>query len=198
MTTLDYSTLPNEDLYQLCLRGDDTAWRYLYNYVLKITRSKQWQLRVDPEDMAQGIICHLLSGAINKLKDHGAFRAFVRTVSRNKILDSFKKKQIPVTSYNSDNAPVEQIFFDPSSEHSSPEHVLIGNCAADRITNTLKALSDKCQTVLDAYIDYQLGLVENYQVLAKKLGEPVGTISSRINRCLKTLKEYLEIETIQQ
>jgi len=196
MYTINYSEVSNEDLYEMCIQGNDMAWHYLYNYVRKIIRSKGLRLLEDPEDMAQNIICHLLSGAIDKVKEKQAFRSFVKTVAVNKVLDSFKKKQVSTFSYDAEDAFTEQIFFEDGTNNPGAEERMISNSTAKIIHNALKTLSDKCEMILSGYIEYKMGIIENYKVLAQNFGETIGTISSRINRCLEKLKNQADIKKI--
>ncbi|MCD4677400.1 MAG: RNA polymerase sigma factor [Desulfobacula sp.] len=196
MYAINYSQVSNEDLYEMCIQGNDTAWHYLYNYVLKIIRSKGWRLRDDPEDMAQNIICHLLSGAIDKVNKKKSFRSFVKTVAVHKVLDSFKKKQVSTFSYDAEDAFTEQIFFEDGANMPGAEEKIISNSTEKIIHNALKTLSDKCKIVLSRYIEYKMGIIENYKALAKIFGETIGTISSRINRCLEKLKNQADIKKI--
>jgi hypothetical protein len=69
---MNVSQLGCQDLYGMCLRGDESAWAYIYNYVLTIARSPRFRLREAPEDMAQSIVCHLLEKGIDRLHDHRA------------------------------------------------------------------------------------------------------------------------------
>lgn len=103
---MNFSQTSCQDLYQMCLRGDEAAWAYLYNYVLSIARSPRFRLRETPEDIAQSIVCHLLEKGIDRLKDSRAFRAYVRRVSVNLILDSFKRKVVYTQSL--DGTPDEK------------------------------------------------------------------------------------------
>jgi RNA polymerase sigma factor (sigma-70 family) len=193
MGSVPFSRISGEDLHDMCVRGDESAWRYLYNYVVKILRAGQWRLPVEVEDMAQQILCHLLAGSIDKVKHKHAFRAFVRRVAVNQVLDTLKKKRLMVVSYDREDVHREKIFACAAPAGPGPEEAAMGNCAAGSIEKALARLSDGCREVLSAYIDYKLGMIENYQALARQFGETMGTISSRINRCLGKLKQMPEI-----
>jgi hypothetical protein len=128
---MNVSQLGCQDLYGMCLRGDESAWAYIYNYVLTIARSPRFRLREAPEDMAQSIVCHLLEKGIDRLHDHRAFRGYVRRVSINLILDSLKRK-IPYTmSLDIPPGGDRASLPDPVSDNPGPEDMTLGliSCA---------------------------------------------------------------------
>lgn len=172
----------------MCLRGDEAAWAYLYNYVLSIARSPRFRLRETPEDMAQSIVCHLLEKGIDRLKDSRAFRAYVRRVSVNLILDSFKRKMLYTQSL--DGTPDEQKApLEPVSHNPGPEDVALGVDFARILQAEMARLPDNCQAVLNHYIDYKMGQYESYKALAAKIGKSIGTLSSQVKRCMDVLRQ---------
>jgi RNA polymerase sigma factor (sigma-70 family) len=186
---MNFSEVSNPDLYQMCFRGDESAWGYLYNYVLKITRSPRFRLRETPEDMAQSIICHLLDKGIDRLKDHRAFRAYVRRVSVNLIIDSFKKKILNTLSLDAQDTDEKATPIEPVSGKPGPEDVALGTGLVEILQKELKNLPEKCRGVLDLYIDYKMGQYKSYKALAEKVGKTIGTLSSQVKRCLDMLRK---------
>jgi RNA polymerase sigma factor (sigma-70 family) len=185
---MDFRQISNPDLYQMCLRGDDSAWGYVYRYVLTIARSPRFRLRETPEDMAQSIVCHLLDKGIDRLKDGNAFRAYVRQVAVNQILDSFKKKSVNPVSL--DHAPGEgRVAPDPASPAPGPEEVTIGTSLVRALQTEMGNLPEKCRVVLNHYIDYKMGRYASYKILAAKIGKSIGTLSSQVKRCLDILRK---------
>ena len=190
---MNFSKLPNDDLYQMCLRGEESAWAYVYNYVLCIARSPRWGLRDTPEDMAQSIVCHLLNQGIDNVRKHTAFRSFVKRVSINFILDSFKKKQIPLQVGNQTDSDRSEQLPDPPSNNPGPEEMVLSNELARIIGKAIGMLSQKCQVVLNAYVDYKFGYFQSYKALAEHFGKSIGTLSSQVKRCLDQLRGIEEI-----
>lgn len=171
----------------MCLRGDEAAWAYLYNYVLSIARSPRFRLREAPEDIAQSIVCHLLEKGIDRLKDSRAFRAYIRRVSVNLILDSFKRKMLYTQSL--DSTPDEKKApLEPVSHNPGPEDVALGVDLARTLQSEMARLPDNCRAVLNHYIDYKMGQYKSYKALAAKIGRSIGTLSSQVKRCLDVLR----------
>lgn len=193
---LNFKDISSQDLYEMCVRGEESAWHYLYNYIRKIIVKKQGRYSEPVDDMAQNVVCHLLNGAIDRVRDKAAFRGFVRRVTVNLLLDDVKKRRILTLSYDQEETPVDMERFDGPQSLFSPEDQSIAGSTVGLIRRVLGQMSEKCRQVLARYMEYQMGGIKNYQELAKIFGEPVGTVSSRINRCLIKLKNRQEIKKI--
>ncbi|HIP39855.1 MAG TPA: sigma-70 family RNA polymerase sigma factor [Desulfocapsa sulfexigens] len=191
---MNLSKLPNTDLHQMCLRGDESAWAYIYNYALCISRSPRWRLRESPEDTAQGIVCHLLGKGIDQVRDPNTFRGFVRSVAINFIRDSFKKRELQCSSLDSRCNDDNHHGLDPKSHAPGPEELVLENSLLQVIDKGLASLSEQCRTSLTGYIDYKMGFYKSYAALAKEFEIGVGTLSSRVTRCLDQLRQ---VKTIQ-
>ena len=171
----------------MCRRGDEAAWAYLYNYVLCIARSRRFRLREAPEDIAQSVVCRLLEKGIDCIQDSRAFRAYVRRVSLNLILDSLKRKVLFTRSLDGDQDE-KKAPLDPVSDNPGPEEVTLGADFARTLESEMARLPDNCRNVLDYYIDYKMGHYKNYKALAEKIGKSIGTLSSQVKRCLDILR----------
>jgi len=190
---MNFSQISNKDLYQMCLRGEESAWEYVYNYVLMISRSPRWRLRDTPEDMAQSIVCHLLKKGIDQVRDQNAFRSFIKTVAVNFILDSFKKNYVKAGSLDSSDYNEGRSDFDVKSGNPGPEDLALEKELNRVLHQAIYSLSKKCQPILEAYIEYKKGRYKSYKVLAEKFGKTIGTLSSQIKRCLDLLRLNDEI-----
>ena len=194
--TINFKDISSQDLYEMCMRGEETAWHYLYNYVRKIIVEKQGRYSEPVEDMAQNVVCHLLNGAIDRVRDKEKFRGFVRRVTVNLLLDDVKKRRVQTFSYDREDTGVDIDRYAGSGTCFGAEDMSIAESTVGVLRRVLGQMSEMCRRVLARYIEYQTGGIRNYQELAKIFGEPVGTVSSRINRCLVKLKNRQEIKKI--
>jgi DNA-directed RNA polymerase specialized sigma24 family protein len=46
-----------------------------------------------------------------------------------------------------------------------------------------------CRAVLEAYMEYKLGLLASYREIAQRVGRPLNTISVQIKRCLEMVRQ---------
>ena len=191
---MDFSRVKNEDLYQMCLRGDDSAWTYVYRYALAIARSPRWKLRDSPEDMAQSIVCHILTKGLDQVRAPKAFRGFIRRLAVNFILDHLKKKGLSYQSLSGEGPDGEDWEYEPASENPGPEDLFFGSEFFQLLDRATSSLPKKCRDTLKGYRDYKLGEFDSYKSLAKHFGLSIGTLSSQIKRCLDRLLGVKEIK----
>jgi len=188
--------MKSKDLYKMCKNGDSQAWTYVYNRILKIAKSPKWNLRDEPEDLANDIFIHLHENAFDKVKDKGiAFKSFIYRATVNKILDSFRKRQIATRSIDSPDEHKEQLYLKHNNNKSDSEKSLIQKDLINNIYKKISTLPEHCKEVLPYYFDYKIGVYESFKELSIILGKAVGTLSSQINRCIKLIREITEINT---
>jgi RNA polymerase sigma factor (sigma-70 family) len=194
---IDFNAVPDEDLYGMCKAGDEDAWQYLYNYILAICKWNKWDLRDDPDELAQNITMHFIEKAIKKVKEKNKFRNFVKITSINKIKDSFK-----AISMKSLDEPVrgnKGEDFVPDHPDPKPLHdtSLLNIEIVSIIDSAIKKLANDCQRVVREYLKFKIGVYEDYKELSKVLKMPVPTISSSVRRCLNKLIEFKEIKALK-
>ena len=184
-----------EALYHACLRGDMDAWKYVYGYVAKIVRSSRWYLsdRQALDDLAQEIVCHLLDKGLDKVQEPAAFKGYIRRVAINRILDGFRKKLVKTMSIDidpGDDRPVIELVC----PRPGPVTLTRQRCLLETINKAIDTLSEKCKSTLNGYIAYKRGDYQDYATLAGKLQVSVGTLSSRVNRCLAELRQISTVK----
>lgn len=196
---IDYNTIPDEDLFGMCIEGDEGAWQYTYNYILTICKWKKWNLRAEPEDLAQKITLHLIEKAIKKVKEKTKFRNFVKVMTINKIKDSFKLSSIQeepfdklIKGRNGEEYTLD--FPDPRPLH---EKALIDLEIVSIIDAAILKLPRPCQKVLKEYLNFKMGHYKDYKELSKVLKMHIPTISSKVRRCLDKLLELKEIKELR-
>ncbi len=195
---IDYNSIPDEDLYGMCLEGDEGAWRYIYAYVLSICQWKKWGLKIDSEDLAQQVVLHLLEKAVKQVKEKTKFRNFLKIVTINKIKDRFKQaflqREKPVLSGVNKYGEERKIeIMDPKPLH---EKTLIQLEMVTTIDKAIDRLPESCQRVVHEYLKFKMGFYEDYSELSKVLKLHIPTISSKVRRCLDKLLEMKEIKEL--
>lgn len=194
---INFNAIPDEDLYGMCVRGDEEAWQYLYNFILAICMWKKWDLRDGPEELAQEITVHLIEKALKKVVKKNRFRVFVKTMAINKIKDSFKTPLIHSIDKPIKNKKGEE--FIPEYADPKPLHdISLMNLEIVSIIDTaVKKLPKACQRVINEYLNFKMGIYKDYKELSKVLKMPVPTISSSVRRCLNKLIEFKEIKSLR-
>jgi len=196
--SINYQALPAEDLHQMCLRGDQGAWTFIYNYVLAICRWKKWNLRDDPQDLAQAIVIHLIEKGIDNLRDEKAFLAFVKRLAVNHILDSFKTPNPRMCSL--DQPQKDGKGDEYNEEYPDPKSSLEQEAELREMIEVIDRyfcrIPKYCRSVLTCYFQMKLGLYQDYQEISRVLKSPVGTISAQVRRCLNAFIRIKEIREL--
>jgi len=196
---IDYNTIPDEDLYGMCVEGDQGAWQYTYNYILVVCKWRKWDLSEEPEELAQQITLHFIEKAIRKIREKSKFRNFVKVMTINKIKDSFKSSisreesiEKSVKTRNGEEIPLE--FVDPKPLH---ERAIINLEIVSIVDAAIRKLPESCQKVVREYLKLKMGFYDDYRELSKVLKMHVPTISSKVRRCLNQLMEFKEIKELK-
>ncbi|MBM4305228.1 MAG: sigma-70 family RNA polymerase sigma factor [Deltaproteobacteria bacterium] len=195
---IDYKAIPDEDLFVMCCEGDEGAWEYTYNYILAICRWKTWNLKAEAKEMAQQVTLHLMENAIKKVKERTKFRNFVTKMTINKIKDSFKskwRKRVPIDKVyvDEDGEEFSQEIADPLPSH---EKVLIDLEIVSVVDAAILKLPAPCRVIVREYLNFKMGLYQDYRELSRVLKMKIPTISSMARRCLNKLIALKEIREL--
>ncbi len=195
---IDFNAVSDEDLYAMCRAGDEDAWQYVYNCILIICKWNKWNLEDEPGELAQDITMHLIEKAINKVRERNKFRSFIKTVSINKIKDSFKTYKATVSIDQPQRSRKGDEYI-PEYRDTAPLHdsAMINMEIASIIDAALKKLSDACQKIVGEYFNFKLGIYKDYKELSRVLKMPVPTISAGVRRCLNKLVELKDIKALK-
>ena len=154
-TETEFSSLGDAELFHCCERGDEGAWEYLYGFVLSVTHWKRWNLGDNAEDIAQSVILSLIEKGIKMVKDQGNFRAFVKRVTVNRILDSYKTKTAVKLPDDSDvGIDVKASGGKDYSGNNVSEKRLLNEEIVELSLKIIKRLPQYCRELMKVYLDY--------------------------------------------
>lgn len=183
----------DRELYFRCCQGDEDAWRYLYGYVLSIARWGKWGLGETAEDIAQTVLVSLMERGLAMVRSADSFRSFVKRATVNRVLDHFRSGDVRFRyrgrpSDEDDSAWAEPLRSHPDSGPTVEDRVA-GRRDLSRWRGLFDSLPSYCQSVLNAYMEYRMGLLESYREIARRVGRPLNTVSVQIKRCLEQLRQ---------
>ncbi len=193
----DFKDMPDENLYAFCKKGDEAAWSYVYGFVLGITRWKRWNLIDTAEDVTQQVIVSLIEKGLGMVKEPKQFRAFVKRVTINRILDSYKGRQ--AVALPDDDRGVAALMNHDSEGHQT------GSVAEDKIVHDeivevslgiIECLPPYCRELMKLYLEYQIGRVESYREMADRLSLSINTVSVQIKRCLEGMRKHRDFKVL--
>jgi RNA polymerase sigma factor (sigma-70 family) len=171
------TALSDAELVQRCRAGDPEAWnalverfsRYVYAICTQGFRLKD----ADAEDVYQEVFTRVYT-RLETLRDDAAVRPWIAQLTRRLCIDALS------------TGAREQPTGEPLGEEHEAALEEIDEAFAVR--QALSSLPEHCQEMLDRFFTRD----ESYRTISSDLDLPLGTIASRIARCLTKLRDTLE------
>jgi len=183
-------------LVRRCLSGDAVAWeeivqrynRRIYNICYRFAGSAE-----DAQDLTQEVFIKMYRTLNSYDVDKGAFMTWVTTVTRNLLVDNFRKKKQDRMTDSLDAAPTEHEDAMPLSEQipdkgAPPDARVQGRETREMVHRGLQKLSPELR---EAVVLRDLQDMD-YREIATVLKVPEGTAKSRINRGRAELARLLQ------
>jgi len=182
-------------LVRRCVAGDAAAWeeivqtynRRIYNICFRFAGSA-----TDAEDLAQEVFIKMYRTLASYDSSKGAFVTWVTTITRNLLVDHFRKTKqdritdsLDATSPHEDAQPLSEQIQDQSAP---PDQHVRRREASEAIHAALSKLSPELReaVILRDLQDF------DYREIATVLKVPEGTVKSRINRGRAELARLLQ------
>ena len=180
--------MEDHQLIQQIASLDKNALEALYDrYLTSVYSLAMYMLRHDAlaEEVTQEIFLNiwLKAGSFNATR--GAPRSWIMRVAHHKIVDLIRSRRRGLTM--TDPAEYETLDLLPSGQISTEDEVE-HNLERERIMKAMSVLPEAQREVL------LLAYFEGYSQseMAKKLGQPLGTIKTRVRLGMQKLRTVLE------
>jgi RNA polymerase sigma-70 factor, ECF subfamily len=183
-------------LVRRCVSGDAAAWeeivrtynRRIYNICYRFAGSGN-----DAEDLAQEVFIKMYRTLGSYDPSKGAFATWVTTITRNLLVDHFRKTKQDRLTDSMDTAPSEHEDAQPLSEQivdksATPDARVRSREVGETVHAALGRLSPELR---EAVILRDLQDMD-YREIAQVLKVPEGTVKSRINRGRAELARLLQ------
>ena len=183
-------------LVRRCIAGDAAAWeeivqkyhRRIYNICYRFTGSG-----TDADDLAQEVFIKMYRTLNSYDVERGAFMTWVTTVTRNLLVDHFRKTRQDRVTDSLDTPQSEQEDAMPLGERipdrgPAPDTKVQSREAREAVHEALQKLSPDLR---EAVILRDLQDMD-YREIATVLRVPEGTVKSRINRGRAELARLLQ------
>lgn len=162
-----------------CRAGDADAWRQLVEthsrYVYAIA-TRAFGLTVDEaEDVFQEVFTRTYV-RLPSLREDVAIRPWLAQVTRRLAIDRIRARARV--------RPEENVHLLVEQGERTIEQI---DAAVD-VRAAMAALPEGCREILDRFFARD----ESYRTIAAALGVPMGTVASRLARCMNKLREQLE------
>jgi len=183
-------------LVRRCVAGDAAAWeelvqrynRRIYNICYRFAGSAD-----DAQDLTQEVFIKMYRTLKSYDLERGAFMTWVTTITRNLLVDHFRKTKQDRVTDSLDSAPSEQEDAMPLSDRipdqgPSPDAHSQSREVGETVQRALQKLSPDLR---EAVILRDLHDMD-YREIATVLKVPEGTVKSRINRGRAELARLLQ------
>jgi RNA polymerase sigma-70 factor (ECF subfamily) len=172
--------MSDRDLVRACRAGDEDAWallverfsRYVYAIVVQAYRLAEH----DAEDVYQEVFARTYEH-LDRLRSDEAIRPWIGQLTRRLAIDRLR-----VERREQSVAPLLDTLEGDAEQELERLEVALG------VREAMATLPPHCQEILDRF--FARG--ESYQEISSALQLPMGTIASRISRCLTKLRQQLE------
>ena len=178
-TTMTIAPRTDEELARACRTGDEQAWtelvRRFARYVHAIAVSAYRLSEDDAEDVFQEVFARTYEH-LDRLRSDEAIRPWIGQLTRRLSIDRLR---VSGRERLGDDA-LEQI-------EARADRTLHDIELALSIRAAMQTLPENCHEILDRFFARD----ETYHDISEALGIPMGTIASRISRCLTKLRAEL-------
>jgi RNA polymerase sigma-70 factor, ECF subfamily len=183
-------------LVRRCVAGDAAAWeeivqryhRRIYNICYRFAGSAE-----DAQDLTQDVFIKMYRTLKSYELERGAFMTWVTTITRNLLVDHFRKTKQERMTDSLDTVPAEHEDAMPLSEQiadkAQPPDLRV---QSREIGNTVHVALQKLSPELREAVILRDLQDMDYKEIAAVLKVPEGTVKSRINRGRAELARLLQ------
>jgi RNA polymerase sigma-70 factor (ECF subfamily) len=173
------------DLIRRSQAGDEEAFAALFHKYKNLVHKTAYLMlgnADEAEDALQEVFVRMYKSLSTFQPSKGAFTTWLHRITVNHCLNRRRKRHLSTL-------PLDEVSPASLAGHSPlPESRL---AEEETILQALKQLSEKLRTVVILRYYWEL----SYAEMAQILDVPVGTVKSRLNLALRTLRKELETAT---
>ena len=184
----EYQEVPDRTLLHLIIREEEGALETLYSrYSTSVFSLAMFMLRQQPlaEEVTQDVFLNIWLKAATYKADRGEPKAWIMSIAHHRIVDVIRSRRRtpPVT----EPREFDLLELLPSAGASTEQEVE-RNLDRDRIIKALDNLPEaQRQVIILAYFEGY-----SQSEMAEKLGQPLGTVKTRVRLAMQKLRTTLE------
>jgi len=178
----------DRQLIQRVAMGEKEALEELYTrYSSPVYSLARFMLRHEAlaEEATQDIFLNIWLKASSYNAERGEPRAWIMSVAHHKVVDIIRSRRRNITM--TDPKDYETLDLLPSNQMPTAEEAEL-NLERDRVRSALSILPPAQREVID--LAYFHGLSQSE--IAKRLGQPLGTVKTRVRLAMQKLRAELE------
>ena len=171
-------------LIEQAKHGDNKAFNQLYERYHRLIRYIIFDI-VKDDELTQDLLSNTFIKAFSKLSSYVnpiSFEAWLKTIAVNNTIDHIRATKDLCKNFSIDNETntiqLEETAPDPESDMIKTENIELLRIALSRLRSKYRNLLE---------LRYYQGL--SYDQLSVKLGIPIGTVKSDLNKAKRRLRE---------
>jgi RNA polymerase sigma-70 factor (ECF subfamily) len=188
-----------EELVRLCISGDNRAWESLYRlYCGRVKRIVCWPkwgfTSSQTEDITQEVFLELVRSLPN-YRGEAQLSTFLTHLAKNKCVSELRRKlakkrgkEDKSVSLEDERTSFEAHQIVAVDGGPTPEETVVMKEETDTVVRLIPTLSEECQQV----ITLRFFNDRSYEEICSELDIPLGTLCSRLKRCLLKLRKAAE------
>lgn len=183
------------DLVEKWQSGDINAFEALFQQYYELVFKTAYFMvgnKQEAEDVLQEVFIAMWKSRCTFDPAKGKLTTWLHRVTINKCISRHRKKQAAFFSLEETTGREPDLLETRSSE--LPEELLINRLEYERTIKAVNSLDGKHRSVL--ILRYFSDL--SYDEIVQVLGIPLGTVKSRLNQAIRTLRRELEKEKQEQ
>lgn len=184
-----------KELVNRCLSGDESAWGELYKafypQIRYVVGWKKWGFsKADVEDGIQEVFTELVRSLPN-FRQESKLSTFVERLARNRCISHLRRKSALKRPKETMGVELEEGKGEEGmarrhvvSEDGDPEKELLASEQFGELAQALGSMPEGCRQIITLRYYRQM----SYQEICGVMELPLGTVCSRLKRCLAKLK----------
>ena len=191
---MDYSKFDDVGLIRQIALARPEALSELYDRYSRLTFSLALHIVGEPEEaeeVTQDVFFRIWEKAETYQADQGRVSTWLTSIVRNRSIDSLRKRKVRPEGYSLGWDEL-QPGWEPASEGRDPENLTTQAMQTQRVRAAVALLPAEQQRAL------AMAFFEGYthSEIAERLGEPLGTVKTRIRVGMQKLRSLLQEEQI--
>ena len=188
---MDYTRFDDETLLRLIARSQENALSELYDRYNRLVYSVAINALADPghaEEITQDVFVRVWEKAETYRAEQGRVATWLASITRNRAIDIFRRSRVRQENLHISWEEVES--FDPPA----PQDVEAEADLAQRQRQVRWAVAQLPEEQKQALgLAYFQGL--SHLEISERLGEPLGTVKTRIRLGMQKLRQLLQSES---
>lgn len=188
---MNYQELDDLILFRLVQHADDQAFSVFYDRYVNLVFSIAYTIvdnRKVAEEIVQDVFLKIWKKNHTYHPEQSQLTTWLSAITRNRSIDEIRKKRVGVEGKQVSWAEVGQ---QPDREDIGPERLVQLRMDQHRVRNALEELPGEQRQVI--FLAYFYGMTQ--QQIAGQLGEPLGTVKTRIRLGMQKLRGLLAVSS---